>query len=79
MRENELRPNWLTPGLRGNVAQTLCIVEPLHVKPGSGHPSCMGELCSYLSLQARWIIVPNYLRLATAGGYYVKPKKLLEL
>ena len=37
-------------GLRSNVARTLCIVEPLHVNPGSGHPSCMGELCGYLSL-----------------------------
>lgn len=42
------------------------------------HPSCMDELCGYLSLQAQWIIVPNYLRLATAGGYYVKPKNYLN-
>ena len=43
------------------------------------HPSCMGELCGYLSLQAQWIIVPNYLRLVTARCYNIKPIKLLEL
>ena len=56
VRANEFRPNWLTHAPWVKTARI-------------GLRGTWCELCAYLSLQAQWIIVPNYLRLATAGGY----------
>lgn len=67
VRANELRLNWLTHAPWVKTARI-------------GLRGAWCELCAYLNLTGRaWHVARlNYLRLVTAGGYYVKPKNYLN-